>query len=55
MAEHGALEVGSASTDKYSPENYDARRQTYHGFLRLLRWSILGIALILVFLAWYAA
>jgi hypothetical protein len=55
MAEHGALEAGSARTEDYSPENYAARRRTYLGFLRLIKWSIVGIALVLVFLVWYAA
>jgi hypothetical protein len=55
MAEHGAMEVGTTTTESYSPENYAARRKTYLGFLRLLKWSILGIALILIFLAWYGS
>jgi hypothetical protein len=49
MAEHGALEVGTASAD-----DYEGRRRTYRGFLRLLKWSIVGIVAILVFLVWYA-
>jgi hypothetical protein len=49
MAEHRALEVGTASAD-----DYDDRRRTYRGFLRLLKWSVVGIAAVLLFLVWYA-
>ena len=48
MADHGALEVGTA-TDV----DYEDRVNTYRGFLRAIRYAIIGIALILIFLAWY--
>ena len=49
MAEHGAFEVGTASGD-----NYEDHQRTYRAFLRLIKWSIVGITLVLIFLAWYA-
>jgi hypothetical protein len=49
MAEHGPLEVGTASG-----VDYEDHRRTYDAFLRMTRYSIIGITLILVFLAWYS-
>jgi hypothetical protein len=48
MAEHGAFEVGTASG-----VDYEEHRRTYRSFLRVTRWAIVIIAIILVFLAWY--
>ena len=54
MAEHGAFEAGITTADAQTAENYEARRRTYLGFLKLIKWSIVGIAAILIFLVWYA-
>jgi hypothetical protein len=48
MAEHGALEVGTSSG-----VDYDDHQRTYRSFLRVTRWAIAAIALLLIFLAWY--
>ena len=48
MAEHGPLEVGTATGVEY-----EDHRRTYLSFLRVTRWAIVAIALLLVFLAWY--
>jgi hypothetical protein len=49
MAEHGTLEVGTASG-----VDLEDHRRTYRAFLRITRYAVIGIALILLFLAWYS-
>ncbi len=46
MAEQGAIEFGSAAT-----VSYDDRLQTYTGFLRLVKYSVTGIIILLVLMA----
>ena len=48
MAEHGAMEVDTASG-----VDYEEHRKTYLAFLRVTRYAIVVIALLLIFLAWY--
>jgi hypothetical protein len=47
MADHGAAEIGTGGVVEYSD-----RLQTYQGFLRLLKWSIAGIVVLLAVLAY---
>jgi hypothetical protein len=53
-AEHDSLQVSPAADPDFSvtSADYAARRRTYRGFLRLVRYAIAGIAIILIFLAW---
>jgi hypothetical protein len=49
MDEHGGFEVGTATG-----VDYEVHRRTYDSFLRVTRWGIVGVVLILVVLAlWY--
>ena len=48
MAEHGAFEVGTATG-----VDYQDHLKTYRAFLRVTRWGVIAVALLLVFLAWY--
>ena len=54
MADHDNFPTSHAAGVDYSPavNDYEARRQTYRSFLRVARYCVLGIAMILVFLAW---
>ena len=54
MADHDTLQTSHAAGVDYSPaiNDYEARRQTYRSFLRVVRYCILGIAIILIILAW---
>jgi hypothetical protein len=57
MAEHdSSVETGSAHALDFAPDGIDYRdhQQTYRGFLRIIRWSILAIVILLIFLAWIA-
>jgi aa3 type cytochrome c oxidase subunit IV len=47
MAEHGALEVGTATG-----VDYQDHQRTYRSFLRVTRWAIAVIAILLIVLAW---
>jgi hypothetical protein len=47
MADHGAVDIGTGGVVDYKDHLH-----TYQGFLRLLKWSIAGIILVLVFLAY---
>ena len=46
MAEHGALELGTATGTDYAD-----RERTYRGFLRLLRYSLAATVIVLVLMA----
>jgi hypothetical protein len=48
MAEHGAFEVDTATG-----VDYEEHQQTYRGFLRGLRYGVIAIVLLLIFLAWW--
>jgi len=49
MAEHGAFEVGTATG-----VDYQDHQRTYLAFLRVTRWGIVGVVIILIVLAvWY--
>lgn len=43
-----------SSSDHFNDRDLDEHLQTYHGFVRLLCWSIAGAAVILIFLAAWA-
>ena len=45
-ADHGGVEIGAAAS-----VDYGARQQTYRGFLSLLKYSALAIAIILILMA----
>ena len=47
MAEHGTLELGPGTG-----ADYGDRQRMYRSFLRIVRYSLIGIAIILVILAW---
>ena len=49
MAEHGALDVGTATG-----VDYEEHHRFYLGFLRLTKWGIAAVVLLLIFLAWWA-
>ncbi|MEX0853250.1 MAG: aa3-type cytochrome c oxidase subunit IV [Bauldia sp.] len=46
MAEHGAAQIGTAAGTEYAEHE-----RTYRGFLRLVKYSIAGIVVILVLMA----
>ena len=46
MAEHGALELGTATGT-----NYADYQRTYRGFLRLLKYCVGAIVIVLVLMA----
>ena len=48
MAEHGASEVGTAPG-----ADYEEHLKTYRSFLRVTRYALAVIVLLLIFLAWY--
>ena len=46
MAEHGAVDVGSAAGASLAE-----RQHTYRGFLGLIKYSLAGIAIVLILMA----
>jgi len=48
MAEHGAMELGAATGTDYAEH-----KRTYDGFLRLLKWCMGAIALVLILMAFF--
>jgi hypothetical protein len=54
MADHDTFPTSHTAGVDHSPaiDDYQARRRTYQSFLRVVRYCILGIAIILIVLAW---
>ena len=55
MAEHDtSVDTGSGHTLDFAPggSDYGDHQHTYQGFLRIIRWSILAIVILLILLAW---
>ena len=48
MAEHGQVEYSTASGN-----DYEAHEQTYVTFLKLVRWNIAVIVIILILMAYF--
>lgn len=46
MADHGALELEPATGNDYAQHE-----ATYHGFVRLTKWSVGGCVIVLVLMA----
>ncbi len=48
MADHGSMEVGTATG-----VDYEDHRRTYLAFVQMVKYSIIAIVLLLIFLAWW--
>ncbi len=46
MAEHGEVEYATAEGN-----DYPAHEATYHFFVRLVKWSVISIVIILILMA----
>jgi hypothetical protein len=48
MADHGTVEYATAPGN-----DYEAHEQTYVGFLKLVKWSLIAIVIILILMAFF--
>ncbi len=48
MADHGALEYSTATGN-----DYEAHEQTYLGFLKLIKWGLGSIIILLILMAYF--
>ena len=47
MADHGTVELGTATGTDYADH-----RKTYTGFLKLLKWSTVGVIVVVIVVMW---
>jgi hypothetical protein len=50
MADHGTVELGTATGTDFADH-----RSTYLGFLKLLKWSAVGVIVIVILVFWLLA
>jgi hypothetical protein len=48
MADHGAIEIGTATGN-----DYPAHLRAYEGFLGFVKYSIIGLVILLVLMAFF--
>ncbi|HZP20165.1 MAG TPA: aa3-type cytochrome c oxidase subunit IV [Bauldia sp.] len=53
MADHGAHGHEVSTAGHFTDEDFAAHRQTYEAFLRLAKWSVIGIVILLILMTYY--